>query len=195
MGLTACATAGASWTDPILSEFDRSCLLPERSEFATAHDDQVRGWARVGENAHSGLKAYTGLVFTMLEDTLGDTALFQKTVNGRDYFLIRYSYDGQYGMTAYNCVVSDFDLDSWKYPEGLMEWLPGRVTMNKMSSSELKGQKAVGMWFTKSHLQPVSKIQLSAVPKNGLDAQTGGFYGTMLQSIRLETTKNSEQEN
>jgi len=181
--------------DPILSEFERSCLNPEKAGLTSASDDASRGWTRVGEDAHAGLQAYTDLVFTLLADKMGHSAHFKKTVNGRDFFLIRYSYDGLYGTTAYNCLISDFERDSWQYPNGLKNWLPGKVKLNALSSSEQVGQKAVGNWFAEDGLKPVSKIQLNALTKDGLDAKTGGFYGTIMQSIRMEDTKITEQEN
>jgi len=184
----------ASGTDPIIAEFERSCLTPEKAGVTSTSDDMARGWTSVGKDAHSGLQAYTDLVFTMLEDKIGHRSHFKKTVNGRDYYLIRYSYDGLYGLTAYNCLVSDFERDSWQFPNGLSGWLSGKVKINPLSSSELKGRKAVGNWVTEDALKPVSKIQLNVLPKDGLDAKSGGFYGTMLQSIRMEDTKTTEQE-
>ncbi len=182
-------------SDPIISEFERACLSPEKAGNTSASDDASRGWTPVGKDAHDGLQAYTDLVFSLLEDTMGHSAHFKKTVNGRDFYLIRYSYDGLYGMTAYNCLVSDFERDSWQYPNGLIDWLPGKVKINALSSSESDGRKAVGNWFTEDALKPVSKIQLNALPKDGLDAKTGGFYGTIMQSIRIEDTQTTEQKN
>lgn len=195
LGLSACAsTATASGQADIVSEFELSCIAPEQAGQTSVNDDITRGWVRVERDAHAPLAAYTGLVFTLLEDKLGPTSHFKKNVNGKDFYLIRYSYDGLYNQTAYNCLISDFDRDSWQFPAGFENWIDGKLKVNAFSSVELEDHKTVGNWQTQEILQPVNKVHLTAIPKNGLDAQSGGFYGTILQSIRMEETQTTEKK-
>ena len=190
LGLSACAsTAIASGQADIVSEFEKSCIAPEKTGETSVSDDITRGWTSVESSAHAPLAAYTGLVFNLLEDKLGPTSHFKKNVNGKDFYLIRYSYDGLYKQTAYNCLVSDFGRDSWQFPTGFESWIDGKLEVNEFSSVEKENHKTVGNWQTQEALRPVNKVHLTAIPKNGLDAQTGGFFGTLIQSIRLEDTK------
>ena len=175
-----------------MSEFEKSCIDPAKTGQVALSDDEARGWAKIDREAYGPLSAYTGLVYELLEEKLKPTTEFKKNVGGKDLYLIRYAYDGLYGLTAHNCIVSDFERDSWEYPSGFKGWMDANLKVNKFSSAELEGQKAVGNWFTKDSVKPVNKVHVSAIPKDGLDAREGGFYGTILQSIRMEKTQITE---
>lgn len=193
IGLSACASsAKANNQNSLVSEFEKSCIGPAKTGQVAFQDDQARGWVKVDRDTYEPLNAYTGLVYALLEDTLGQTAEFRKNVNGTNLYLIRYAYDGLYGQTAHNCIVSDFERDSWQFPSEFNDWMRANLKVTKFSSAELEGQKAVGNWFAKDSVKPINKVHVSAIPEDSLDAREGGFFGTILQSIRMEKTETTE---